>query len=43
MNPVSITNAVKIVNHRVKPFDGEKEYLDTGGLVERNVNTESIT
>ncbi len=43
MKQISIINAVKIVNQRVKPFDGEKEYLATGGLVGDNIVTEKVT
>jgi type I restriction enzyme S subunit len=43
MKQISITDAVKIVNQRVKPFNGEKEYLATGGLVGISVVTEKVT
>jgi len=43
MKQVSITNAVKIKNQRVKPFDGEKKYLATGGLIDDTIKTEVIT
>jgi type I restriction enzyme S subunit len=43
MKQVSITKAVKIKNQRVKPFDGEKEYLATGGLIGDKVLTEKVT
>ncbi len=42
MKKVSITKAVKIKNQRVKPFDGEKEYLATGGLIKDKIKTEPI-
>ncbi len=43
MKQVSITKAVKIKNQRVKPFNGEKEYLATGGLIGDKVITEKVT
>ena len=43
MEKVSITKAVKIKNHRVKHFDGGKDYLATGGLIENTIETELIT
>lgn len=43
MKNVSITKAVNIKNQRVKPFNGEKEYLATGGLVENTIETEPVT
>jgi len=42
MKNVSITKAVKIKNQRVKSFDGEKEYLATGGLIKDKIKTETI-
>lgn len=42
MNLISITNAVEIKNNRVKPFDGEKDYLATGGLVDNSISTEKV-
>lgn len=43
MKQVSITKAVKIKNQRVKPFDGEKGYLATGGLIGDKIKTEKVT
>lgn len=43
MKQISISNAVKIKNQRVKPFDGEKKYLATGGLVGDTIKTEVVT
>jgi restriction endonuclease S subunit len=43
MKQVSITKAVKIKNQRVKTFNGEKEYLATGGLIGDKVKTEKVT
>lgn len=43
MKQISIIKAVKIKNQRIKPFDGEKEYLATGGLVKNKVKTEIVT
>lgn len=43
MKQVSITEAVRIKNQRVKPFSGEKEYLTTGGLIGNTIKTESVT
>jgi len=43
MKKVSITKAVKIKNQRVKPFNEEKEYLATGGLIGNKIKTEAVT
>ncbi|MCA9379871.1 restriction endonuclease subunit S [Candidatus Dojkabacteria bacterium] len=43
MKSVSITEAVKINNQHVKPFDGEKDYMATGGLIGTEINTEKVT
>jgi len=43
MRQVSITKAVKIKNQRIKPFNGEKKYLATGGLVGDKIETEIVT
>lgn len=43
MKQVSIIKAVKIKNQRIKPFDGEREYLATGGLVKDKIKTETLT
>jgi len=43
MKQVSITKAVKIKNQHVKPFNGERDYMATGGLVGSEIKTEKIT
>jgi len=43
MTLVSITKAVKIKNQRVKPFNGERDYMATGGLVGTEIKTEKVT
>jgi len=43
MKQVLLAKAVRIKNQRVKPFDGEKEYLATGGLVGNKIKTEFVT
>jgi len=43
MKLVSITNAVKIKNQRIKPFLGEREYMATGGLVGSKIKTTKVT
>jgi len=43
MKQVLLTKAVGIKNQRVKPFDGGKEYLATGGLTGSKIRTEAVT
>ena len=43
MKKVSITKAVRIKNQRVKPFDGDRRYLATGGLVHNKIETDIVT
>lgn len=42
MKQISITKVVKIKNKRIEPFDGEREYLATGGLIKDKIKTEPI-
>lgn len=43
MKQVLITDAVSITNQRVKSFEGTKEYLATGGLMNGNIKTKKVT
>lgn len=42
MKYIPITKAVKIKNQRVKPFEGKKRYLATGGLIKNKIKTEDV-
>jgi type I restriction enzyme S subunit len=42
MKYIPITKAVKIKNQRVKPFEGKRRYLATGGLIKNKIKTEDV-